>query len=328
MSVIAKTIPTNLQEEKAKFWADPTYNPQFVYAEQVDDDTLGKYGQPLPQYLEIAQAILDKTYFHRNEADVIMTEGPVVDQAEVTEKIAAFLTLHNLQHRFEIIWSSSFLARAAMTASAIKLRLPAEFRYEGMMGMIFHEVGTHAIRRINYEQQPWFKKKTTYGFSEYLVTEEGLAVLHALIPHRMKSLYIGAIRYLAVNWGQQYSFAETWQRLGPYVQDPERRWLIAYRAKRGMTDTSQPGGFTKDLTYLQGPIEVWQWLRAHTYDLQPLYFGKLAYQDVDKAVAMNPTFQPLLPLFYTSDREGYVRELEAIGEFNLLNQLASDDKTK
>ncbi len=321
MSLIARTIPINIQAEKERFFADPTYNPQFVYEEAVSAEDLVKHGTPIGKYVDLAKEILDKSYFGRNEEDLWMLEGKVVSQNDVTKNIITFLKMHGLEKRFEVIWSSSFLPRAAMTTEAIKLRLPPDFRHQGMMGMIYHEIGTHALRRINYEQQPWFKKKTTFGFRNYLITEEGLAVLHALIPHTNKSLFISAIRYLAVAYGQEHSFAETWDFLGKYVQDPERRWLIAYRSKRGVTDTSKAGGFTKDLTYLQGPIEVWQWLKKRDFDVTPLYFGKVAWEDVEKAVQLNPDFKPLLPVFFTKNRDHYATELQAAGEYNFLDQV-------
>ncbi len=318
MSLLQKLSPTNLLAEKEKFFADETYNPQFLYEEKITVQDLTKYGSPQKKYVDIAEAILEKSYFSRNEQDLFMMEGNKVDQHGVTQKVQTFLEIHNLEKRFDILWSSSFISRASITTNAIKLRLPVDFRDEGLIGMIYHEIGTHALRRINYEKQPWFKKKKQYGFGDHLVTEEGLAVLHALIPHSFKSAFIAAIRYLAITFAQDHSFAEVWKFLGTYVQDPERRWIITFRAKRGLEDTSFPGGFTKDLVYLQGMVDVWDWLNTHDFDITPLYYGKIAVEDVDKAVPLNFDFQPLLPSFFTLNKEKYISEINKIGEFNLL----------
>jgi hypothetical protein len=321
MSWLDKVTPVNLLEEKAKFFADPTYNPQFVYKESLTGEKFNKFGVPKKEYLELALDILKKSYYGRNEQDIFMTEGPILNQKEVTKKVLTFLKMYNLQDRFTITWSSSFVSRTTIDANTIKLRLPVDFRQEGLVGMLYHEIGTHALRRINYEQQPWYKKKKKYGLSEYLPTEEGLAALHALIPHTFKSAFVSAIRYVAVDYAQQHSFAELWKLLGTYIQDPERRWMITFRQKRGMTDTSQPGGYTKDLVYFEGMIEVWQWLEAHDFDITSLYFGKLAFQDAERVQELNPTFEPILPSFYVMNPQEYKEKMLAIGKLNGIDQL-------
>src|SRR5258708_3208330 len=111
MSWLTQTTPINLQEEKEKFFADPTYNPQFLYDEEVPSEMLDKYGLPQKKYLDLAQAILDKTYFGRNEQDLLMMEGQRVSQEEVTQKFKDFLEMHKIEKKIQIIWSSSFISR-------------------------------------------------------------------------------------------------------------------------------------------------------------------------------------------------------------------------
>ena len=321
MSVLQDITPINLLAEKQKFLAEPTSNPQFIYKNPIDEKKLTQYGVPQKKYLDLATAILEKTYFGRNEQDLYMTKGKKLSQEEVDRKIRSFLEMHRLEDRFNLVWSSSFVSRTTISSDTIKLRLPAEFRQEDLLGMLYHEIGTHAIRRINYEQQPWFKKKKKFGFSSYLKTEEGIASLHSLIPHSYKSAFVSAIRYIAADTANKGSFAETWAALEPYVEDLDRRWTIVFRQKRGITDTSQPGGYTKDLVYFEGLVEVWRWLSSQNFALADLYYGKLALEDVPKAVSMNPEFDPLLPSFYTHDFTNYRKQMLEIGEYNLLNQL-------
>src|SRR5258708_3038260 len=194
MSIVDDLTPINLLQEKEKFFADQKYNPQFVYEKEVSKKTLTKYGLPKKEITDLAEAILEKTYFGRNEQELFMLEGSRISQQEANKKIKIFLSLHKLDKRFDVVWSSSFVSRAMMTSTTLRLRLPVDFHKEGLIGMIYHEIGTHALRRVNYEQQPWYKKKKEFCYGEYLVTEEGLAVLHALIPHSFKSAFIFAIR--------------------------------------------------------------------------------------------------------------------------------------
>lgn len=321
MSFLQTITPINLLEEKEKFLANPTKDPQFLYKETIVNEKLQTYGVPQKKYLELAEAILEKTYFGRNEQDLYMTKGKLLTKEETEARILSFLKMHKLEDRYSLVWSSSFVTRTTINSTTIKLRLPAQFRQEDLLGMLYHEIGTHALRRINYEQQPWFKKKKRYGFSDYLQTEEGIATLHSLIPHSYKSAFISAIRYLAAHAATQSSFVETWNILSPYVQDPERRWTIVFRQKRGLRDTSKPGGYTKDLVYFEGMVEVWNWLYSQNFALADLYYGKLALQDIPKAVRMNPEFDPILPSFYTHNFQNYRKHMLEIGEYNMLNQI-------
>ena len=318
MNLISRLVPTNLLSEKEKFFADEKYQPQFTYEEPISESELQNFGVPQKKYVDLAKTILQKTYHHRNEADLFMMEGRELTQAQVTHQAEVFLKAHHLEKRFQIIWSSSFVSRASITEDTLKIRLPVDFRQEGLTGMLYHEVGTHALRRLNYEKQLWYKQKKKRGFQDYLRTEEGLAALNALVPHSFPSSYIQAIRYLAVHFAQTHSFVELWHLLKPYIEDPERRWNVTFRQKRGLTDTSQPGGYTKDLVYFEGLVEVWQWLATHDFDPSLLYWGKHAWQDVDKALEMNPHFKPLLPKFYTHDVKGYQKAMSEIGKFNLM----------
>lgn len=318
MSLLRRLTPTNLLAEKDKFMTDHSYNPQFTYQNPVDDQTLYQYGRPHSRHLDLALTILDKVYYHRTETDLKQKKGPQVPQQEVTHKIKQFLDMHGLKERFKIVWSSSFVARTAITADTIKLRLPVNFREQGLIGMLYHEIGTHALRRINYEQQPWYRKKKEFGFSNYLKTEEGLAILHSLLPLDFQLAYKPALNYVSGSYAQKHSFAQLWEFLTKYIDDSERRFIFTLRKKRGLTDTSQPGGFTKDLTYFEGLVNTWQYLKDHNFDPTLLYFGKLALEDVPKAVQMSPSFKPILPSFYLVDKVLYKHQLDQIGLVNLL----------
>jgi hypothetical protein len=42
------------------------------------------------------------------------------------------------------------------------------------------------------------------------------------------------------------SFVELFNDLEKYVDNPKRRWKAVLRVKRGIADTSEPGGLYKD----------------------------------------------------------------------------------
>jgi len=322
MSILSDLTPVNLEEEKNKFKADHSYNPQFIYSTEVPLKKLRQYGLPEKKYLEVAQEILDRTYFGRNYLDLMMSEGKVLSEPEINAKTLTFLQMHGLESRFEISWSSSYVSRATIDSDTLKLRTGAEYRFQGLLGLLYHEVGTHALRRINYERQPWYQKRKDFGLNHlYLPTEEGLATLHSLLPKTEKSLYTTAIRYLAVKHSQTHSFAELWQFVERYIQDFETQWMICFRQKRGVTDTSQGGGYTKDLVYFDGAVKVWQWLMKHNFDLPKLYLGKIAFQDAEKAAKISDDYEPILPSFYLINQEKYAQQISEMGKINFLNSL-------
>lgn len=320
MLTLAQLVPLNFETEKQKFFAAKgNYNPQFTYADKIRKEDLVANGLPEAKYLKLAQKIVEIGTSEQLEQESRENKQPFLSQAEVTKKVEDFLRMHDLDDRFGILWSSSFVARTSITASTIKLRLPAAFRsHEDLLGMLYHEVGTHALRRVNYEQQPWFKKKKQFGLKSYLRTEEGLASLHSLLPLKNKLAYGSALRYLAVAKAQESSFAETYKFVSQYIEDDERRWAITFKQKRGLTDTSLPGGLTKDLVYFAGLVEVWNYLHNHNFDIAGLYFGKVAYDDVARVREINPEFMPLLPSFYTTDYKKYCLQMEEIGRVNNL----------
>ena len=319
MNQIQDLTPINLQTEKAKFFADHKYNPQFTYATEILSEFLTQYGQPTETLTELAKNILDRTYYGRNQADLIALEGARCNQAEVEKTTRSFLKLHGLADRFGLVFSQSYMSRASATAEAIRFRLPIVYRKEGLLGSLYHEVGTHAIRRVNYEQQPWFKKKQKFGFSPYLETEEGLAVLHSLLPKSFCFAHVVARKYIAAGWAQTMSFAQLWHKLSRYIQDPDKLWSETVRQKRGLEDTAHPGGFTKDILYFSGLIKVYQWLKTNQFDPTKLYIGKIALKDVEQALALNPEFEPLLPVFFRSQPSKYATKVSEIGKINSLD---------
>jgi hypothetical protein len=320
MLTLSKLVPVNLEAEKQRFFAENcNYNPRFEYEDNFTREELIANGLPKSELLDLAQKIVKEGVKEQLEADALEKKSELLSQEEVTKKVKAFLKLHDLDERYSITWSSSFVARTSITATNIKLRIPAAFRsHEDLMGMLYHEVGTHALRRVNYEKQPWFKKKKQFGFGSYLKTEEGLASLHSLLPLENKLAYGSALRYLAVAHAQKESFIETYKFVSQYIDDSERRWAVTFKQKRGLFDTSLPGGYTKDLVYFAGLVEVWNYLNKKNFEVDGLYFGKLSKEDVEKAREMNPTFEPLLPNFYTTDKENYRRQMIEIGRVNHL----------
>lgn len=107
----------------------------------------------------------------------------------------------------------------------------------------FPSPGTHYIRGVNNTRQPWHSSegRKQYSLKPANPTEEGLASLHSVLFRKQPFLWRAALLYYTIERASRLSFSALFQDLEQYVQDAGVRWEYCVRAKRGQTDTSQPG---------------------------------------------------------------------------------------
>lgn len=322
MSLISDLQPLNLAVEKEKFFSRSKYNPIFQYRSSTSTAKMAQYGQPKPKFVNLAQEILAISFHHYSWQDLDNLEGGKVSLSQAKKILATFLKDNHLEKIIKVLWGQDQLGRIAFRQDCLKIRQDFNFPVTKFKATLAHELGTHALRRINYGAQPYFRHKKKFGFKEYLPTEEGLATFHSLLERNYQLSYSYALIYLLINLASQASFAEVYQLANRYYQDPEKSWLTTVKIKRGLTDTSQPGAFTKGIVYLEGLAKVWKYFQQRHFDLPTLYFGKIDVDDVDKAKNLNPNFKPLLPSFYRSNPDAYQQKISKIAHLNLLDQLS------
>ena len=105
--------------------------------------------------------------------------------------------------------------------------------------------GTHYLRGSNNRQQAWcqWKKRRELRLRPVNPTEEGLASLHSLIFRPLPLIWKSSLLYYVTYKASELSFVELFRDIGQFVRDPMVRWEYCLRAKRGQTDTSQPGAY-------------------------------------------------------------------------------------
>lgn len=308
MIQLSHVVPTNYLEEKAKFFADHTYNPQFTYKSDIDELKLSSYGLPKPNLTALASKIVGKSSMSGQYG----LHDQELSTAEVDSKIREYLHNHKIADHYRIKRSANYIVRISICKGEIRLRKDARFFLGEFQSVLNHEIGTHVLRRINDERQPWFNKRTLYHMSNALPTEEGLASINALIAAESYVARSVAIRYLATQYALTHSLAEIWQFLTPYILDEETRWLVSFRQKRGMKDTSAMGAFTKDIVYFEGLYEVWRWLRLNDWNAAKLYIGRVSTADANRLYPLCTQSDLLLPDCMTSSEE-YAQKVEQIG---------------
>jgi len=69
-------------------------------------------------------------------------------------------------------------------------------------------------------------------------------------------LYRSALNYYAACKAADMSFVELFNDIEKFIDNKMSRWKFTLRLKRGMQDTSEPGGLYKDQVYLEGAVTV------------------------------------------------------------------------
>ncbi len=230
----------------------------------------GLYGKPADSVVAQSLAILREDRGPAHSERIVTAQG----LASALEKR---LTGLGLAWRLEI--SAAISARVTVSSlhKRIRIKHGERFSPQEVRRLLAHEIEVHVFRRENGAQQPF--RIFRHGFPGYLETEEGLAAYAeqrmGLLDHDQLRIY--AARVLAADLALQGSFTDVFTALREYLP-PEQAYAIAQRVKRGLTNTAQPGGFTKDQCYLSGYLAVSQAANAGLLNL--LYTGKVGLADI------------------------------------------------
>ena len=208
-------------------------------------------------------------------------------------------------HDWQVSIRENLVARIAVGGKHVYLRDNALFPPRYIPALIAHEIETHVLTAENGDQQPYTLLRR--GCANYLDTQEGLAIENQnrfLSPHNEKR-FDPARLILGTVYALEHSFADT----RAYLQEElghsaERALTKAIDIKRGLSDTSEAGAFTKGIVYFRGQRAIQEFL-AQGGDLKRLYIGKIALEDLD-VIEQIPGIKPpmLLPEFLRENGEG------------------------
>lgn len=240
--------------------------PQFICS------SLQLFGDVETKLKVMANQILDKT---SNLSSSRIT-APSIDAAKFAQLANAEIESYRNKYakfnaRVEIREDvSGLLVSRGELFVGTMVRIP-EYR---LQAAIQHEVGTHLLTYYNAMAQPFHQLHT--GFAGYEELQEGLAVLSeylvgGLNAARLRTL---ALRVTAVDYLiQGANFVEIFRQLSQqHGVMPRLAFTITMRVTRG-------GGFTKDIVYLRGLMQLLKYLRDGG-ELELLYVGKIGVQHV------------------------------------------------
>tara|TARA_R110002110_G_scaffold415765_1_gene655128 strand:- start:3650 stop:4936 length:1287 start_codon:yes stop_codon:yes gene_type:complete len=234
-----------------------------------------------------------------------MTEAP----KDISAEQAVDLLNQRLLQAFpeagiRVLLNDQMTADAAAGSDYLKIRSDARFNALDIDVLEVHEGWVHLGTTLNGAAQPWctFLGK---GPPSSTTTQEGLAVLTEILTMRSSPsrLYRLINRVRAVTLAEEgANFVEVFDYLRQHAMSDEDSYSIAVRVFRGSTPTGAP--FTKDLAYMRGFVQTYNFLRlamseGRLDNLPLLFCGKVTLEDVktyrllmDEGVIVAPPFVP------------------------------------
>ena len=229
-----------------------------------------QYGRPSKKLVQQAEDVLATL-------DKVVKEEQSVNATEVSDIFA-----QALEERGFGGWEISIEEMPARMSinqmlKKVKIKASAKFSPLEIERLKIHEIDTHILRAENAKKQPYLLFQ--YGFPKYLKTEEGLAILseekYGLLSTYDKERY--AMRVLAADYSYEHSFYTLFSYLHQRL-DFDDAFNMALRTKRGLVDSSQNGGYTKDQVYLDGYFMLKEEPLA---DIAKLYYGKIGMENIE-----------------------------------------------
>lgn len=255
------------------------------------------YGRPSSHLLKEAKQNITKLKYAQNDEENLTPDGENLTPNEVYEIFKAEMENYGFKWNIKIHTRASANLSVNASLNEIKINALKKFSEMKMRRYIYHEIRTHVFRAENGKLQPFMIFKN--GFPDYITTEEGLALFnenkYGLLSSEDVKRY--SARVVAADYSLKHSFYEIFEKLEKHFP-PSLAYSIVQRVKRGMSDTSLPGGYTKDMVYMDGFQKVSSFLKNND-SMEILYTGKIGLDDVDltqelidRGILSRPEYMP------------------------------------
>lgn len=320
--------PLNLKEEINKFKKDHTYNPQFLYENitettiplldklaniKTDDSPLGSIFKAKIEELNTLihtinhlgandfDQLSSRLYPHPTQEEVAIAEllnqnkikfkagKNIYSDKKVAKIFTDFLKKSGLSN-WKVQIKENMIGNCSVNKSnTIFIKKGSKFHETRVKKLIAHEIETHIFTAENGKKQPY--KIFQFGTKNYLETQEGLAIYN-----QEKTLgydedhYFAAINLITCDIALRHSFAESVSKLGEIGIKPSKAINFTLKTKRGVGDTSKPGGFAKQAIYTRGALKINKFVEQGG-KLSDLYIGKIDLDELEtckKIKSLNP----------------------------------------
>ncbi|XP_051811726.1 uncharacterized protein KIAA0895 [Acanthochromis polyacanthus] len=328
LCILTAIKPSNVEREKAKFFkSDFSYNPQFEYSNPVSPLVLARHNNASDRFLTQAVHIMELALqrYGTYEKFEQITGGNLLTKSRIWHSVKKYMEKEGCMGEIVVQVTDDLLSRASMTVVNSRPTLTINIssaREHWLEGMLRHEIGTHYFRGINNCHQPWSSSlgRKKHNLKPLNPTEEGLASIHSVLFRKDPTLWRAALLYYTVYQASHMSFSQLFHSLGRFVQDPNTRWDYCVRAKRGQTDTAQPGCFSKDQVYLDGILKILRYRDKINFPLL-MALGKVSFEDVDRLKTMAQMENVRIPHFM----QDQARYAEQLAKIMAVNQLTDEE---
>jgi hypothetical protein len=326
--------PTNGAAEKERFASTPRHDPHFTYARQnqsalqavlrsveelaIPIGGIGNFFQEAQRYLaarlRLRLNLGNPALWRRplypppperivNLARRLLRSVPPTPTRQVrhfdAEDQAAAMRarLHEYGlHDWRVVTDDNISATNTDTATrTVHVRGDLRYSIEELKRNVVHEIDSHVLRSANGLGQP-YRLLSLGAVPSYMLTEEGLAVINEERAHYIDypRTRIFAGRAIASMRALEAGFHEVFTELRDYRFSHDEAWFMARRVKRGLGDTSHPGGYVKDHMYLWGRMVVEDYI-LNGGALEDLYVGKVAVEHLTLLNSIGLRAPALLP---------------------------------
>ena len=231
--------------------------------------SLELFGCPSTSQLEYA-----KNQFTLSSCSAFSTIQDTLSDIEAAKILQTHAESSNLPWRVKLRKNMSSKAGLDSRFKYLLVKSGEQFAPEEVASLTVHEIETHIFRKENglLQHLPYLFGE---GFAGPPTTEEGLAFYNeTLSEHDPRRMLLVSARTMAAHLARRRSFYEVFCRLVKLGLPLPYAWNVTLRVKRGISDTSQPGAFTKDHHYLKGYLDVKKYIEDGG-DARLLYAGKL-----------------------------------------------------
>jgi hypothetical protein len=334
--------------------------PQFTYSVPVQRLGARLATDPMHQirdeHTEVARNVLRAALAYAGGSAEKFEErvyGAEVDQAVAQQYITDFVCAHRLQDKVWVRFTPNKVSCVGAIQRSMRnsqdvvaageqpvrhvmwVSTANRLRRHELRMFVAHEIGTHLLRVVNDEVQPWRGSagRSKFGLHasstrEFKETEEGLAsintALHAGGGKNSRFLFREALLYYTAAMAGKLAFVDLFAHIAPYMPDPKRRFEFVTRIKRGIADQTQPGGSGKSQIYFEGAVNILR--RVHFsecvspsspayFDLRLLYSGRLMLSELSRVRRIAHMTTITLPAF-AHDMEAYEKQLRSMAVLN------------
>lgn len=294
-TIIDIITPTNLPQEKKKFFSSTTYNPQFTY--NWDTKELETFISTHLYYGQLVRCIMtqdisgivreaEKVFETHIDSHLLELANKIVGKKpqiqhnlhfsieEITTTFQKALDILDLPYKLEVTDKKGFNFRPNYKKRIILMNEDINFQFLSLDGGIKHEL-THVLRYENGKHNNIKKSKN------YLPTEEGLATYMQDYYGESgeASLFQHAAEYCVTDIGLKSPLRTMYNYLCSIGFSEELAWQRAIRHKFGFMDTAIAGDIMKPSMYFYTEQKI---KNLSQEDLLKLFVGKISLQDLQR----------------------------------------------